>query len=64
VPQVAIPTPTVRVERVGALPIVSIKPCPDDLPALKSFDTFADAEAFASALAAERGWRFVGLKRG
>lgn len=54
--------PVVRVERVGALPIVSVRPCPDDVPAIKSFDTFADAETYASALADERGWRFIGLK--
>jgi hypothetical protein len=56
--------PVVRVERVGALPVVSVRPCPDDVPALKSFATFADAEAYACALASERGWRLIEAKRG
>jgi hypothetical protein len=63
-PQVAIPTPTVRVERVGALPVVSVRPCPDDVPAIRSFPTFAAAQEFAAALAAERGWRLIGPQRG
>ena len=51
--------PVIRVERCGALPIVSVRPAPDDVPAIQSFDTFAAAEAYAAGLSAERGWRFV-----
>jgi hypothetical protein len=63
-PEVFRITPIVRVERVGALPVVSVRPCPDDVAPLKSFATFAEAETYASTLAAERGWRLVEAKRG
>lgn len=60
---VRMPEPIVRVERVGALPVVSVRPCPDDVAAMKSFATFAEAEEYGSALASERGWRFVPLEK-
>lgn len=63
-PEIKRAQPVVRVERCGALPIVSVRPAPDDVPAIQSFATFADAEAYACALASERGWRLSELKRG
>jgi hypothetical protein len=59
VPEVRRPESVVRLGRIGGLAVVSVRPCPDDIPALKSFPTFVEAEAYAVALAAERGWRLV-----
>ena len=49
--------PVIRVERFGGLWGVSVRPCPADVPSLRSFDTSGDAAAYATALKAKRGWR-------
>ena len=54
--------PVVRVERVGPLPVVSVRPAPHDVPAMQSFETFAAAELYAPKQAADRGWRFIPAK--
>lgn len=48
--------PVIRVERFGGLWGVSVRPCPDDVPSLKSFSNSKEAAAYATALKAERGW--------
>lgn len=49
--------PVIRVDQLGGLWGVSIRPCPDDQPSLKSFDNSRDAAAYATALKAAHGWR-------
>lgn len=49
--------PVIRVDRFGGLWGVSVRPCPDDLPSLKGFDTAQEAAAYATGLKAQYGWR-------
>ena len=49
--------PLIRVELVGAIWTVSVRPCPPDIPSMKSFKSEADAAEFAADLSREYGWR-------
>ena len=48
--------PVIRVEQFGGLWGVSIRPCPDDLPSLKSFSNSREAAEYATALKVQHGW--------
>ena len=56
--------PTIRVELVGAIWTVSVRPCPDYMPPMKSCPTEAAAADYARQLRAERGWRITPLRYG
>jgi hypothetical protein len=42
---------------MGAIWIVSIRPCPDDLPSMKSFHNERAAADYANELREKRGWK-------
>lgn len=49
--------PIIRVERFGGLWGVSVRPCPDGIDSLRSFDCEQAAAEYAAALSARHGWR-------
>ena len=53
------PKPTIRVELVGAIWTVSVGPCPDGVPSMKSCPTEAAAGEYARELRQAHGWRIT-----